>query len=353
LKIAITADIHLSSRKDHPERYRALENILHQMLEDGINTLVIAGDLFNESNRNYREFETFCKREEYKAVRFIIVPGNHDPNVSNKFIAADNVEVISEQGIKTFGSVATKFLFLPYKKEKEMGELIADFTEEFSDSKWVLIGHGDWIEGMYSNPLEPGTYMPLTRTDLERFKPSTVILGHIHKPLDIGSVHYPGSPCPLDITETGKRRFLIIDSEDCSVISRPVDSDFIFFDESLIVIPAKDEEKYLRNQIKSKIEKWNIKQSEKSKVILRIKVSGYTSDKRRLMEILKDSFRGFVFYQNGEPDLSEVYVADDLERAEIADRVSKEIEKLEWMQALEEPTKEQILLEALHVIYGD
>ena len=354
LKIAVTADLHLSAFNAHPERYRALENILHQMIKNGIYTLIIAGDLFHESTHNYSEFEALCKREEYKNLHLIIIPGNHDSLLTNKLIAADNIEVVSEQVIKTFDSAGTKFLFLPYRREKTMGEVIAGFGNEFLDTEWVLIGHGDWMGSMYQpNPLEPGTYMPLSRTDIERFKPSRVILGHIHKPLDIGIIHYPGSPCPLDITETGKRRFLIVDSKDCSVISQPLDSDFIFFDESLVIIPTKDEEKYLKDQINAKMRKWGIKQSEKSKVILRIKVRGYTSDKRRLMEILKDSFREFNFYQDGEPDISDVYTSDDIDRAEIANRVSKEIEKLEWIKSPEEPSKEEILLEALRIIYGD
>jgi len=354
LKIAVTADLHLSTYQAHPERYHALVNILNYMLKDRISTIIIAGDLFNEFHRNYSEFEALCKQEEYRNIHFIIVPGNHDSKITNKLIVADNVEVISEELVKTFSSAEAKFLFLPYKKEKTMGDIIAGFAEEFFNNKWILIGHGDWIGSMAQpNPLEPGTYMPLSRTDIERFKPSRVILGHIHKPLDIGIIHYPGSPCPLDITETGKRRFLVIDSEDCSVISHPLDSDFIFFDESLVVIPVKDEEKYLKAQIKSKIEKWDIKKSERSKVIVRIKVRGYTSDKRRLMEIIKNSFQEFAFYQNEEPDISDVYTSDDLDRAEIADRVSREIEKLEWIESPEEPSREEMLLEALHVIYGD
>ncbi|MCH7720116.1 MAG: hypothetical protein IH988_03880 [Planctomycetes bacterium] len=50
--------------------------------------------------------------------------------------------------------------------------------------------------------------MPLTRADLETHNPSLTLLGHIHAPYDGPPIYYPGSPCPIDMSETGLRRFL-------------------------------------------------------------------------------------------------------------------------------------------------
>ena len=47
MKIAVTADLHLKSREECPERWNALENIINQMLAEDIKILIIAGDLFN------------------------------------------------------------------------------------------------------------------------------------------------------------------------------------------------------------------------------------------------------------------------------------------------------------------
>ena len=354
MKIAVTADLHLTSRKDHPERYHALENILQQMVKDQIRVMIIAGDLFHESSRNYSEYENLCKDANYKHIQFHIIPGNHDPRINNKVIAAENVTIYSEPELKSFDLISLPLLFLPYKKDKTMGESIAAFASELSTDEWVLIGHGDWVEGMReSNPLEPGVYMPLTRTDVESFKPTRVVLGHIHKPMDRERVHYPGSPCGLNITETGKRRFLIIDSESGSVTPPAVDTDVIFFDESIIIFPVEDEQAYLRDQVALRMEKWGIDESEKSKVRVRVKVSGYTSDKRELMKTLEECFEGVSFYQNEEPDISGVSVSEDVERAEIAQRVSNRIEELDWPESEEEPRKDQMLIEALKVIYGN
>ena len=49
MKIAVTADLHLTSRVRNPERYHALANILEQLADRKIDNLVIAGDLFDAS----------------------------------------------------------------------------------------------------------------------------------------------------------------------------------------------------------------------------------------------------------------------------------------------------------------
>lgn len=46
MKIAFSADLHLTSQTTHPERTHALEAILECMLAEGIRTLINAGDLF-------------------------------------------------------------------------------------------------------------------------------------------------------------------------------------------------------------------------------------------------------------------------------------------------------------------
>ncbi len=221
MKIAFTADLHLTTGQMYPERYQALENIFQQLVDEGINTLVVAGDLFDETSRNYAEFDRLCTK--YKDIKVLVVPGNHDSLLNQQEVTAVNLEIYSEPKLKNFGENSPTFLFLPFKKGRTMGEFISGFAADLPENNWVLIGHGDWAEGYEPNPFEPGVYMPLTRSDLENFKPAQVFLGHIHKAMDRGKVHYIGSPCGLDIRETGRRRFLIFDTHTCKNESRKVD----------------------------------------------------------------------------------------------------------------------------------
>ncbi|MFQ5708853.1 MAG: exonuclease SbcCD subunit D [bacterium] len=353
MKIAITADLHLTNRKDHPERFHALENILEQIREEQISTLIIAGDLFDEASRNYAEFDQLCSSDPHAGIAFFVIPGNHDAFISEAQITAKNVKVITQPVIESF-EPNLQLLFLPYKKETTMGEKIAGVAADLVPNEWILISHGDWSEGIREpNPFEPGVYMPLTRTDLDNFKPAEVLLGHIHKPMDAGRVHYVGSPCGLNSLETGRRRFLVLDTETRTLQSKIVETDFIYFNVSLIVLPLKDERAYLEQQIANEIEKWGLAEAEKPRVRLQVKVRGYTADKRALQETIGAGFRHFKFYKNRRPDLAEVSTSEDQERGEIAERVSAWIEKVSWPARDPQPTKAEALLQALHVIYGD
>ena len=48
MKIAITADLHLTTKKEHPERFNALKEILEHLRRENVPPLIIAGDLFDQ-----------------------------------------------------------------------------------------------------------------------------------------------------------------------------------------------------------------------------------------------------------------------------------------------------------------
>jgi DNA repair exonuclease SbcCD nuclease subunit len=62
MKIGITADLHLKSKDETPERYNALENIIADLRSKNINRLIVAGDLFDRERYNYNDFDAFCKQ---------------------------------------------------------------------------------------------------------------------------------------------------------------------------------------------------------------------------------------------------------------------------------------------------
>ncbi|MBI1810875.1 MAG: metallophosphoesterase, partial [Nitrospirae bacterium] len=160
MKIAVTADLHLKSREEYLERWNALENIINQMFDEDIKILIIAGDLFNKESQNYSELDEFCKQKKYEQIKFYIIPGNHDSSVSSKYFTADNIEIFNEPKILPLGEPPLYFFFTPYIPDKSMGEIIAKYKDDLSE-RWVLIGHGDYLEGSrLPNPYEPGIYMP-------------------------------------------------------------------------------------------------------------------------------------------------------------------------------------------------
>ena len=346
MKIAITADIHLKSYKETPERYNALKDIFQQAVSTSLDTVIISGDLFNEDFNNYSDFEKLAY--EFPKLNIWILPGNHDSGVSSRSLVGKNLQIFEKAEIIKDD---ISFLMVPYQSGTTMGEVIASQMEFLSPKQWVLFGHGDWLDGVRTpNSLEPGIYMSLTRKDLDRYQPAKVFLGHIHAKLD-SPIYYPGSPIGIDITETGKRSFLVFDSNTGNVERRYVHTDVIYHIVNLLIIPVEDEIEHLRKIISVEKEKWIASKEDANRTKIRVKVQGYTKNKGALNEFLLYEFKGFSFYKGEAPDLSHVATTLDLNKIKIAEKAKEKIENLEINPSLDEPDRDLILMESLKLIF--
>jgi len=354
VKIAVTADVHLTGDGSHPERLHALEDIFLQMLADGYEHLIIAGDLFDRDYSNCSEFDRLCSRPEYSKISIMVIPGNHDPDLSTRKITAANVRIFNSPTVHRLKPDEPEILFVPCEPGLTMGQRIAEIAPELDSDRWILVGHGDYTSGSrMTNPYEPGLYMPLTRSDIQQFKPSITLLGHIHKPVDTKGLHYPGSPCGIDINETGRRRFLVLDTDTLTVESQPVNTDLLFFRESFLVIPSEEEEiPRLKTAISSRIESWNLLPGENSKVQLRVQARGYTTDRSAIKKTLKEGFRGFSLHSELEPDVSGLSQNPGGLLTIIAEKVIRRIEDLELPAGPGMPDREMIIEEALGIVFG-
>ncbi len=350
MRISVTADVHLGTRAEHFERYNALENIFEQTITEGIEHLLIAGDLFDKDFQNYSDFEKLCKK--YPGIQCHIIPGNHDPSISGKGIVGDSIHIYTDPTALKIDS--TTFLFIPYEEEATMGEKIAKMEEEIEGKEWVLVAHGDYYGGVKElNPLEPGTYMPLSRKDLERFEPRTVFLGHIHKPLSQKNVHYAGSPCGLDINETGRRKFLVYDTADGSITPKDVTTDVLYFNESFVIVPMNNEVSLLEDEIKKRIKSWVINSSDHQKVRVRVEAAGYATDRRAVLAALEQGFEGFRYFKDESPKIEKLSASSNHQLDAIAGRTMELIDELDWAFGGDEPAEERVKIVALSVIYGD
>ncbi|MBD3278287.1 MAG: hypothetical protein GF388_08310, partial [Candidatus Aegiribacteria sp.] len=235
MRIGITADVHLAPEGDHPERGNALDFVLEDLEKRDIPRLIIAGDLFHSDSGSYAGFEETAR--SHSRVDITVIPGNHDPYISDSAVVGDNISVIDSISSKSIGGA--DFVFVPYDPVSGMADRLGEMELE---GRWVLIGHGDYIGGKRPrNPYEEGVYMPLYRRDIHRFRPWRVFLGHIHKPCSMNNVFYPGSPCGMNINETGRRRYLIFDTSTGGVESVTVKTDLLFFKKNFLILPDDNE----------------------------------------------------------------------------------------------------------------
>lgn len=347
MNIAFTADVHLTEDSGSRWRRHALLDIVDKLTSMGIGDLVIAGDLFDENCSSYAGFEDLCGNNP--SVHFHVIPGNHDPDITGRIIVGDNISIYDS--LEVLEMEGLQAVFIPYSDSSGMAERLEGLD---IGGRWVLVGHGDFVSGTKErNPYEQGTYMPLYRRDVERFQPWKIFLGHIHKPTDRGNLHYPGSPCGLDINETGRRRFLTFDTSTGKVTSHTVDSKVLFFREKLLVIPDENELERLRNHALARIATWGLDPEETGKARIRVTVTGYTSDREAVMDCLEDVFSPYSFYCGEGPDISSLRVARDLKRNAIARKAIEFIEEMDWDFGGDEPEKEQVIETALQVIFGE
>ncbi|MFV2043727.1 MAG: exonuclease SbcCD subunit D [Anaerolineales bacterium] len=351
MRIAITADLHLTTQQDHPERFAALQDVLRQCGQLSIDRLIIAGDLFDQSQQKFAEFEQAYVEARPENLPATVIPGNHDSKLTSGVLAVEGLEVLSGPAVRHAGE-DFDLLFVPYRAGTSMGEHLPPFQTQLRAGRWGLISHGDWESGLRTpDPNEPGIYMPLTRADLETHHPAVALLGHIHTPSDGPPIYYPGSPCPLDINETGLRRFLVFDTESMSVTAQRVDCPRIFFNETVVMLPVEDERAYLRAELERRIQEWDLPEGWEDRVQQRLRVIGYASDRPAVESVAREVLADFAFYDDG-PDLSDLNHAVDSDRIHIAQQVRDWIEALEWPAGDAEPTSEDITLEALRVIWG-
>lgn len=352
MKIAFTADNHLTTQSLNPERFAALADILQQCGEHQVKLLIIAGDLFDQSMPNYSEFEALYKKHRPPDLTTAIIPGNHDEDLNQETIASDGLIVHNKPQLLPINKT-WKILFVPYQKDQTMGSIIAPFTAELTGQRWILVGHGDWSPGVrIPDAYEPGVYMPLTRSDLLIYKPELVFLGHIHLPFDGEKVRYPGSPCPLNITETGLRRFLILDTEQGKITSHLINTPLLFFEEKFVILPREEELTHLRDTMENRIISWQLPKGWESRVQVRVEIAGFSSNREKVLKTVQEVFAPCKFYQNTEPILDNLFHKPDPDREQIARQIQVWIEDLDWTESILSPNKREILEEALKVIYG-
>lgn len=347
MKIAFTADVHLKTEDSSPERFNALCDVLDQAVKEKISSVIIAGDLFDVESRNYAVFDNLCRDKKYLSLDFHIIPGNHDQAISGKYFTSSNIRVYSEPELVFFEEGGPAFFFIPYNADSSMGEILAKYRSSLS-GRWILVGHGDYLSGTKNpNSYESGMYMPLGRSDIEYYNPARVLLGHIHKKMQSGKVCYPGSPCSMDINETGKRSFGVLDTNDLSFTEKTVNTDYMYFVESLLAVPAADEFEYIRQKITSMIVNWDLKTEEVPKARIRLKVSGYCSDVKLLQSAISQSLTDYKFYNDEGPDLGGVSVFDEAERVSIVDRIRKRVDSEALKAGLSKEKKDMILERAI------
>lgn len=354
MKFALTADLHLTTLIEHPERYHALEYILDCMIKSQINILIIAGDLFDAHQTDFADFESFMGKSKYSEINTHIIPGNHDIALQQKSFSINNVIVHTKPKIISFDEDDINFLFLPYTSEKTAGAQIAAFKNRLPDNRWILISHGDWMESKApKNTYEKGYYMPLSGKDITLYQPTVAFLGHIHAKSDNQKVFYPGSPCSIDTTETGYRYFIVGDTKKKSYEYNRIENEILYMQDLYCLYPSDDEESHIKKQIDNRIKNWTIEENDYSKINLKVKVTGYSSNRSALKGYIKKHYGKKISITDDHIDLKDLKISEDKSREYLVELALRKLREYSLKDDDLKPDEESIISNILDVVYGD
>jgi exonuclease SbcD len=357
MRIAVTADLHLRTPSETPERYVSLEEILKSMTGRGTGLLVIAGDLFDADMRDFSGFESILGKPDFRNVRVLAIPGNHDPGLKQSHFALRTIRIIQSPTVLKLSEADKALTIIPYGCATTFSDAVATLSAQPIHGS-VLIGHGDFVSGrtLRSNPYEAGFYMPLSRRDLDAGHFPLALLGHIHAPCSSGDVHYPGSPCPVDRSETGKRSYIELDLTSGTVQRIPIRSGLLYSRQRLPVVPGPGEVRHVRSAILGMAETMQIQEGEMETLRVSIQITGFAESRAAVGEACQSALTEAFGRREYDIDTSGLLVAEDQSRAALAAESFRRLSEMKdtgfWPAEAEAPEMEQVAEQALRIIYG-
>lgn len=244
MRFLVTADVHLTA--DRPERLAALEAIVNLANDEGVDYLLIAGDLFDE-NVDVEDVKTGI-RDLFSGNEFeaLVIPGNHDASAfRDEDYFGDDIEVLSAQPFEHRDLGSVNLVGVPFT-DGEFGDLVDDLREVRSDEKLnVLLIHGTLSTSVGGAFGGESRYLPFTAEQLVETGFEYVFAGHIHSSASSRSFGddtcvfaYPGSPVSITRNETDRRAVWLFDTENGALQERRIDS-FHYVRETMDLVPGE------------------------------------------------------------------------------------------------------------------
>ena len=214
MKFIHTADIHwgMVPDSDRPwgkKREQAIRLTFQAIIEDARDSradlLLISGDLFHRQPlaRDLKEVNYLFST--IPGTRVVIIAGNHDrirkSSALLSFSWCPNVTFLMDETMTSvyFEDLNTEVYGFSYHTTEITEDRTAGFSVSASRRTRILLLHGG-----------DAKHLPFDKNALAALPFSYIALGHIHKPAVLleNRMAYPGSPEPLDLTETGPHGYL-------------------------------------------------------------------------------------------------------------------------------------------------
>jgi DNA repair exonuclease SbcCD nuclease subunit len=214
--------------------YDALDALVSFCIGQDADFLVIAGDVYNESEKSLRAefaFRDACVRLTDAGIAVYVARGNHDPasGRSAGLTLPAGVHVFSANEVERVvfereGRPPCAIYGRSFRTAAETGNLAAGFARQKGDAIAVGVLHAN-VGGRPDH--EP--YAPCSLEDLRGAKMDYWALGHIHKPEVLATgpeIAYSGCTQGLSPNESGLKgcRFVVLDADGATASFHPTSS---------------------------------------------------------------------------------------------------------------------------------
>ncbi len=235
IKILASADLHLGKRTSGSERFgeetatkRTWERIVDFAVDNGVEAVLLAGDVIDRDNRYYEASRSLQDGFEELAdaeIEIFAVAGNHDFDVLPQVLRNhpyDHVHLLGaggqwETALLERRGETIQIVGWSFPQQHVLTSPLVNLANTSTDPNLFKLGM------LHCNSEQATSkYAPVAFTDLQHADIDAWVLGHIHKPTIYSGdklIRYPGSPQALSAKEPGYHGAIMLSIENRRVKS--------------------------------------------------------------------------------------------------------------------------------------
>ena len=230
--------------------FGAYENIINMCIDERVDALLVAGDVYDSVDRSLRaqlKFVEGLKRLDDAGIRSFVCHGNHDP------LDGWEARLDYPPGCTRFGTKAESVPVFEDDSERAVVHGISYAARDVYDNLALRLGKGDpeafSIGLMHANVGSDTThtnYAPCSLEDLEKSGIDYWALGHVHTRQVISerspTVVYPGNSQGRHPNEPGARGVFLVEVDDDGAVRLDFRSvDIVRWERTLLEISHMDD----------------------------------------------------------------------------------------------------------------
>ncbi|HGE72503.1 TPA: DNA repair exonuclease [Candidatus Poribacteria bacterium] len=299
--------------------FESFQNIIDLAIDENVDFIIIAGDIFDGANRNIRaqyRFNQILKHAVDSGIQCFLAHGNHDPLSSweSSLKLPDNVHrfdcnSVGKVVVKRNNEILANIYGISYRQKEVKTNLVYQFPQK-NDNDPFSIGVLHCNVGGIS---EHDNYAPCTIDDLVKCGLDYWALGHVHNQIKLRESHpyiiYPGNSQGRNIRETGEKGCFLVQVDD----DKNVDINFVPTD-----------------KIRWFVKEINISIMDNTEEV----VDSLMKEKEYLRSISDGRSSVVRFYLNGRTELNKKIRNEESEIIQILREDENEREQFSWVESI-------------------